>query len=50
MGQMLREKKRWQHIIGTALRPLVARVVTPTVGAVAGAPRLDAVAGAAEII
>ena len=50
IGRTLQEKKQWQHAIGTALRPLVARVATPTVGDVAAPPRVDAVAGAAETI
>ena len=47
--QALREKKLWQHIIGTAVRPAVARVLTNAIAARAATPGVDAMAGISEI-
>ena len=47
--QALREKKLWQHITGTAVRPPAARALTIAVAARAASPGVDAMAGISEI-
>lgn len=47
--QVLREKKLWGHVMGTAVTPTTARVVAPAMPAVAATPRVDPVVGVAEV-
>ena len=47
--QALREKKSWQHISGTVVRPPAARVLAIAVAARASSPGVDAMAGISEI-
>ena len=49
MEQSLKERKLWGHIMGTAVRPPLPRVVSPAVAARAATPGVDAVAGATEV-
>ena len=49
LEQNLREKKVWGHVMGTAVRPPLPRVLGPAVQAIAAAQGVLAVAGAAEV-
>ena len=49
MEHSLKERKLWGHIMGTAVRPLFSRVVTPAVAEQAATPGLDVVAGVTEV-
>ena len=47
--QIMREKKLRQHAMGIVIRPFSPRVITLAVVAIAAAPEVDVVTGAAEI-